>query len=239
DVIGRQAVSGCRAFRARADRGSEGVRREIGCGRERRSHARVFHRARDGRCPLLQCEGRRGDRRGIHLLAEGRVDRSAHAHVCRGIEGVCGGDRRSRRCAAVAELHQLLPAARERGEEQDQETLVQGSHWRPPSFKMMKWTTNSTRRLASRPDCVALDSVGRDELKPLETSLSRDTPRLATYSSTASARRFESDWLWSSEPSEEACPSIATRKPLLSCSAFATSSRSGFETRSIAAWSTA
>src|SRR5207302_5176043 len=97
----------------------------------------------------------------------------AHASLRRVGERVRGSDRRD---PGVGELHQLLPAPGERRDDQDQETLVEGPHRTPPSFKMMKWTTNSTRRLASRPDSVALDSRGCDELKPLETSLSRATP---------------------------------------------------------------
>src|SRR5205814_7905535 len=116
-----------------------------------------------------------------------RVDLGGDAQTDQTAARVRGSDRRRgeagvRPAAASGapvgerELHQLLPATGERREQQDQHTLVQGSHWRLPSFRTMKWTTNSTRRLASRPTAVALDSMGRDELKPLETSLSRATP---------------------------------------------------------------
>src|SRR5207248_2625662 len=168
------------------DGGREEVGREIRGGREGGGRAGVLHRPRDGGRPLLQGEGPRRDRRRVHRFAERRIDRSGHGDASGGVGGVGGRDRRRALRAAgsgpVSKLHQLLPAAGERGEEHSyQETVVQGSHWRPPSFKMMKWTTNSTRRLATRPDSLELDWSGRDELNPLETSLSRATPWLATY----------------------------------------------------------
>src|SRR3954463_7103644 len=240
DVIRRQARSARGALGAGTDHGGEDVGGEIGGGRERRRQARVGHRPRDGRGSLLQGEGRRGDAGRVHRLAERRVHRPRHADVRRRVDGVRRRYRwRAGRSGAawsirIRELHQLLSASAKREEEQRHDDIVsQGAHRRPPSFKMMKWTTNSTRRLASRPDSVELDSIGREELNPFETSLSRATPWLATYSSTDSARRFESDWLWSSVPSDEACPSMATRKPWLSCNAFATSLRAGYETGSM------
>ena len=78
---------------------------------------------------------------------------------------------------AEAELDQLVAARGWNREEEEQCCCVEKSHGVVPSLRMMKSTTNSTRRFVMRPAAVVLGSAGTDELKPFDTSLSLATPR--------------------------------------------------------------
>src|SRR5437016_5080223 len=69
-------------------------------------------------------------------------------------------------------------------------------------------TTSSTRRLRWRPSEVSLDATGCVLPKPRAEIADSETPCSARKSRTLSARRSESCWLKSSEPTLSVWPSI-------------------------------
>src|SRR5580698_8318281 len=78
--------------------------------------------------------------------------------------------------AVDLEMNHLAPAGEGTGKQRQHDRAVRVTHLALPGFTMTKRTTNSTRRLFSRPAAVALVSRGLDELRPLEPKRSLATP---------------------------------------------------------------
>ena len=74
------------------------------------------------------------------------------------------------------EVNHLPSAGGQAGQQEEHDPTVQVTHLALPGFTMAKRTTNSTRRLFSRPAAVALVSRGFDELKPFDPSRSLAMP---------------------------------------------------------------
>ncbi len=74
------------------------------------------------------------------------------------------------------EVDDLPPTGGRAGKQEQHDRAFRLSHLALPGFTMTKRTTNSTRRLFSRPAAVALVSRGLDELKPLDPRRSLATP---------------------------------------------------------------
>src|SRR5437588_961562 len=88
-------------------------------------------------------------------------------------------------------------------------------------------TMNSVRRFMARPAEVSLLAIGLVSPRPIDCIRSPAMPTPMRKSRTALARRSESFWLYSSEPTESVLPSTRIRRSGYSLSTWASSFRIG------------
>src|SRR5688500_20043919 len=83
----------------------------------------------------------------------------------------------------------------------------------------------STRRLRLRPSSDAFENNGAVSPRPSAVRRPAATPRDCRYADAARARRSDSAWLYESEPTLSACPTIVSDEFGYFCRLVASASR--------------